>query len=111
MPRLRLGVVRYASVAEAIEQRLAVGRRPTCDIRQGRVYLVLRGVGASRWEPAAQLAYALDAATVAREALAAHPRSAVRAHARHAVVVRLEDVGVEHGCEVRTQWECIVPVT
>jgi hypothetical protein len=29
----------------------------------------------------------------------------------HAVVVRFEDVTAAEGCEVRAQWECVVPTT
>lgn len=109
MPRLRFAVTRYASVLAAIERQLAPDGRLTCRLGVARVYLVLHGAGATRWEPADQLARALEMAAVARAMLAADPRGPVRAHARHAVVVRYEDATVARGCEVRLQWECVVP--
>ena len=109
MARLRLGISRYASVTDAIERRLAVGGRVSCHIGHGRLYVVLRGIGATRWEPATQLARALDIAAVTREVLASDARSSVRGRAGRAVVVRFEDVEVARGCEVHAQWECVVP--
>ena len=109
MARLRIGVTRYAAVLEEIEQRLAPTGGLTCQIGAGRMSLVLRGVGATRWEPEAQLARALELAAAARARLAADGRAPVRAHARHAVVVRFEDVSVAAGCDVRAQWECVIP--
>ena len=70
---------------------------------------MLRGVGATRWEPAAQVERALEMAAVARELLAADPRARVRAYARNAVVIRFEDAGLARGCAVRAEWECVVP--
>ena len=111
MSRIRLGIVRYASVANAIEERLATGGRIACKVGSGRFYVTLRGVGATEWEPASRAAYAVEAAAIAREVLAAHPRATVRRQARRAVVVRLEDAAVTRGCQVRTVWECVVPVS
>ena len=51
----------------------------------------------------------LEIAAAAREVLAGHERAAVRGHAKHAVVVRFEDAWAERGCDVRAQWECVVP--
>jgi hypothetical protein len=48
-------------------------------------------------------------AAAARGVLAADARPPVRVHARHAVVVRYEDAGEAAGCDVRAQWECVVP--
>jgi hypothetical protein len=109
MVHIRFTVTRFAPVLQAIEQRLAPDGRLTCRLGAGRVYLVLRGAGASRWDPEVQLARALEMAATTRAMLAADPRGPVRAHASHAVVVRFEDVSVERGCEVRAHWECVVP--
>jgi len=108
---MRIGISRYASVANAIEQRLALGGRLSCQIGQGRLCITLRSAGATRWEPTVQVARALDMAAVARGTLAADRRAAVRRHARHAVVVRFEDAMVAEGCQVRATWECIVPAS
>lgn len=112
MARLRFRVTRYPDVLDAVERQLAPAAGGlTCSLGAGRVHLVLRGAGATRWEPEAQLARALEMAASARAMLAADPRPPVQVHARHAVVVRYEDVGVAAGCEVRALWECVVPTT
>lgn len=109
MPRFRLGVTRYPDVLRAIERQLAPDGRLTCSLGAGRVHLVLRGTGATRWTAEAQLARALEMAAIARGVLAADARAPVRVHATHAVVVRYEDVAAAAGCDVRAQWECVVP--
>ena len=109
MPRFRLGLTRYPDVLHAIERQLAPDGRLTCSLGAGRVHLVLRGSGATRWAAEAQLARALEMAAVARGVLAADARASVRVHARHAVVVRYEDATAAAGCDVRAQWECVVP--
>ena len=96
---------------EAIEQQLAADGRLTCSFGTGRVYLDLRGAGATDWEMEAQLARALEMAAAARSLLAADTRAAVRVHARHAIVVRYEDATVAAGCNVRAEWECVVPTS
>jgi len=106
---MRMAVTRYGALLKTIEQGLAPDGGLTCRFGAGRVYLVLRGVGASRWDPSLQLARALDMAASLRATLAADTRAPVRVHAGHAVVVRFEDAGVEQGCEVRTHWECVIP--
>jgi hypothetical protein len=109
MPRFRLRVTRFPDVLDAIERRLAPGGGLTCSLGAGRVHLVLRGAAATRWAPEVQLARALEMAAAARAVLAADARAPVQAHARHAVVVRYEDAAVAAGCDVRAQWECVVP--
>ena len=109
MPRFRLRVTRYPDVLDAIERRLAPDGGLTCSLGAGRVHLVLRGTGATRWGADAQLATALQLAAAARAMLAADARAPVRVHARHAVVVRYEDAAVASGCDVRAHWECVVP--
>ena len=109
MPRYRLAVTRYPDVLQAIERRLAPGGGLTCSLGAGRVHLVLRGSGATRWTGEVQLARALEMAAVVRDMLAADTRGPVRVHAGHAVVVRYEDAAVAAGCDVRSQWECVVP--
>ena len=106
---VRLRVTRYPDVLEAIERRLGPDARLTCRFGAGRVYLLLRSAGATRWPPEAQLARALEMAAVTREVLASDARAPVRVHAHHAVVVRYEDTTVADGCEVHATWECVVP--
>jgi hypothetical protein len=109
MPRFRFGVTRYPGVLDAIERQLAPAGGLTCSLGAGRVHLVLRGVGATRWSADAQIAHALEMARMARALLAADARAPVRVHATHAIVVRYEDVAVAAGCDVRAHWECVVP--
>jgi hypothetical protein len=110
MARFRLRVTRYPDVLDAIERLLTpAAGGVTCSFGAGRVYLVVRGAGATRWTADAQLARALALAATVRHLLGSDARAAVRAHARHAVVIRYEDVEVAGGCDVRAQWECVVP--
>jgi hypothetical protein len=109
MAPFRLRATRYPDVLEAIERQLASDGRLTCSLGAGRVHLVLRGSGATRWSAEVQLARALQMPVAARAVLAADARPPVRVHARHAVVVRYEDAGEAAGCDVRAQWECVVP--
>ena len=109
MARIRFAITRYGSLLADIERQLSPDGKLTCRFGAGRVYLVLRGAGASRWEPDVQLARALEMATTVRATLAADSRGPVRVHAKHAVVVRFEDATVAGGCEVRAHWECVVP--
>jgi hypothetical protein len=109
MGRLRLRVTRYSAVLDALERQLWPDGRLECRLGAGRVHLVLRGAGATRWPADVQLARALALAAAARAALAADPHGPVRVHAGHAVVVRFEDAGAAEGCDVRAQWECVVP--
>jgi len=111
MAPFRLRATRYPEVLDAIERHLAGEGRVTCTLGAGRVHLTLRGAGATRWSPDAQLARALAMASAARAVLVADARAPVQAHARHAIVVRYEDVTVAAGCDVRAQWECVIPAS
>jgi hypothetical protein len=109
MSRLKIGVVRYGSAANAIAAALGAGSPPLCRIGLGRITLTFRNTGASRWPEARQLEHAIAAARVAREVLASDPRRGVRQRVERAIVVRYEDVGIRRGCSVTARWECIVP--
>jgi hypothetical protein len=116
VPRIRLGVTRFSELLASIERQLRPDGRLTCRLGAGRVSLVVRGAGATRWAPEVQLEYALELAGGARARLAADARKSVKSHARHAVVVRYEDAGLaardapgDMACEVRATWECVVP--
>lgn len=109
MAWFRLRPTRYPDVLQAIERHLASDGRLRCSLGAGRVYLSLRGAGATRWGVDTQLARALEMAAAARAVLAADARAPVRVHAQHALVVRYEDATMAAGCDVRAQWECVVP--
>lgn len=109
MSRLRVGIVRYASIAAAIGRALGVEPAPHCQVGHGRITLTFRRLGASRWSEAQQIEHALRAAAIARTVLADDPRRAVRERAKRAIVVVYEDATLIQGCAVRARWECVVP--
>jgi len=109
MSRLRVGVVRFASVSDAIEERLALGARPRVIIGHGRILIAVRNIGATRWEPATQMTRAQEMAAIARAVLAQDARASVRRRAENAFVVRFEDIVAAQGCDVRATWECVIP--
>ena len=113
MSRLRAGFVRFASVTSALESALVAtlgsARPPACHFGAGRLTLTFRGIGATAWPAAQQLAWALAAAACARSVLQADARAAVQARAQRAIVVVLEDAGNPRGCAVTARWECVVP--
>jgi hypothetical protein len=109
MSRLRVGVIRYASVANEIGQALGLDPPPDCRIGRGRITITFRGIGASRWPETRQVDYALRVTSIARQLLGADTRRAVnrRAHDR-AIVVVFEDSTLVRGCSVVARWECVV---
>lgn len=109
MSRLQVGVVRYASVARAIQRALGVEPAPYCQIGQGRITLTFRRIGASRWSENQQIEHALRAAATARSVLAGDPRRTVRERANRAIVIVYEDAALVRGCSVMARWECVVP--
>jgi hypothetical protein len=109
MSRLQVGLVRYATVAKAIGQALGVDPVPVCQIGQGRITLIFRRIGASRWPEDQQIEYAFRAAATARAVLADDARRIVRDRADRAIVVVYEDVTLVRGCAVVARWECVLP--
>jgi hypothetical protein len=107
--RLRLGIIRYSSVAQDIARELTLETPPDCRIGHGRVYLTFRSIGASRWPEERQIRHALQAAQVAREIFAGDKRRSVRQRAQRAIVVVYEDASLVRGCSVTARWECVVP--
>jgi hypothetical protein len=111
MTRLRAGVVRYASIGNAIAEAIGVDPLPDCEIGGGRITITFRGHGRSRWTEPRQIEEALRVAAVTRGILVADSRRAVRERASsRAVVVIYEDPGLVRGCSVVARWECVVPV-
>lgn len=106
--RLRAGVIRYASVGRAIARTLGVQPPPECKVGHGRIRVTFKNVGASRWTEAQRIQYSLQVADVARMILADDHRRMVRRRARRAIVVVYDDIALEQGCEVRSNWECVV---
>lgn len=109
MSRLKIGVIRYGSAANAIARALGTHSPPVCRIGLGRITLTFRNTGASRWPEGRQLEYAIEAARIARDVLASDRRRGVRQRVGRAIVVRYEDVGIGRGCSVAARWECVVP--
>ena len=106
---LRVGIVRYASLATAIERALGAERPPECRIGQGRVMITFKRIGATRWPESRQMDFALRAASIAREILAEDKRRPVRERATRAIEIVYEDATVLRGCAVVARWECVVP--
>ena len=109
MSYLRGGVVRFASVTDAIRRELAFDFEPDCRIGHGRIYLTFRNMGGSRWPVEQQTDHALRVAAVARSVLASDHRGGVRRLARRAIVAVYEDVFLVRGCEATARWECVIP--
>jgi hypothetical protein len=109
MTRLRVGLVRYSSLASAIERALGGERPPECRIGQARVTITFKRLGATRWEESRQIEYALRVATIAREIIAEDKRRTVRQRASRAIEVVYEDTTLVRGCAVVARWECVVP--
>ena len=111
MNRLRVGIIRYAAVAEAIASELTLGSMPDCRIGQGRVYITFRSIGASRWSVERQVDHALKAAAIARAVFASDRRIALRKRVQRAIVVVYEDASSVRGCSVTAKWECVIPAS
>ena len=109
MSRLRVGIIRYASVISRVVQELGIQPAPDCQILAGRMTLTLRRLGASAWPADRQAEYALRVAATARAVLIDDPRADVRKRADRAIVVVFEDTAVVRGCAVVARWECVVP--
>jgi hypothetical protein len=106
-----LEVFRFPSVGDAVARGLGIDAAPECRRENGRVILIFRRQGATRWSEAQQAELALRTANVARAVLAEHSRRELRASARRAIVVVYEDAAVVQGCAVTARWECVVPAT
>lgn len=106
--RVRFGIVRFASVAAAIEQAIGGEPLPRCEIGHGRIRLTFRGRGASRWPEAQQVTFAFQVAALARDVMSADERERVHARVSRAILVAYEDAAVLPDCTVRGRWECLV---
>lgn len=109
MARLRVGIVRYASLATAIERALGVTPAPECRVGQGRITITFKRLGATHWPESRQIDYALRVAATAREILANDSRRSVRQRTSRAIEVVYEDASLVKGCAVLAQWDCVVP--
>jgi hypothetical protein len=109
MKRLRIGIVRYASIGNRIAAALGVDPAPEVVVG-ARIRIIFRSIGASRWPEAQQVDYALQVAEVARRSLSTDSRRLARRRAgTRAVVVIFEDVSLRRGCSLTSRWECVVP--
>ena len=109
MVRMRVGIVRYGSVARAIADAFAIDPTPECKIGRGRITLTFRQAGASLWSEEQRLEYALYVAQTARSLLGGDLRKRVRRRANRAIVVVFEDHVLDRGCDVESRWQCVVP--
>ena len=112
MKRLRVGVTRYASVANEIARAIGVDPAPDCRIGRGRITVTFRSIDATRWPETKQVEFALQVAAVARQVMSGDTRRAVRRRADdRGIVVVFEDARLLRGCSVVARWECVVPAT
>lgn len=109
MARTRLGIVRYASLATAIERAVGATPAPECRIGQGRITITFKRLGATHWSESRQVDYALRVAAIAREILTNDSRPSVRERTSRAIEVVYEDAALVKGCAVLARWECVVP--
>ena len=110
-PRLRVGIVRYNSVANRIAAALGVDPAPEVVVG-ARLKIIFRSIGASRWPEDKQVEYALQVAEAARRAMAADSRRLIRRRAAtRAIVVIFEDATLRRGCSVTARWEAVIPVS
>ena len=110
MAKLRLGIVRYASVANAIAQQLQLTTVPQCTIGAGRISITFRNIGASGWADEARLQHAVGAAAIARSHLSTDSRADVRARSTRAIVVAYDEATTVAGIAVTHRSEYVVPV-
>lgn len=109
MPRLRVGIVRYASVANAIAQQLDLPTIPDCEIGMGRITITLRGTGSVNWSNADVLEHAVRVAASARRVLMSDQRAHMRARSLRAIVVVHEEYVSSGGATITRRVECVVP--
>jgi len=110
MARIQVGVIRHASVANAIGKALGVEPAPDIRIGRGRITITFRRLGATRWAETQQADYALKVADIARNVLSTDSRRGLRKRATtRAIVVTYEDATLVRGCSVVARWECVVP--
>lgn len=109
MSRLQVGVIRYASVAEAIRRELGFEIVPEVHLGRGRIQVTFRNLGASRWPLESQADHAFQVAAVTRSVLERDHRAAVRRRSRRAIVIVYEDISLVSGCETTARWECVIP--
>jgi hypothetical protein len=109
MRRLRFGIIRFASVTNAIADALNLERPPDCRLGDGRTRITFRQTGASRWTEQQQMEYALHVAELARRFIANDSRRDVRRLVKRAIVVIFEDTSLSRGCDLVSRWEAVIP--
>lgn len=108
MRRPRLGI-NYASVARNIAQALGVQAPPKVKVGRGRITVIFKQMGASRWPGEERMEYAFQIAGVTRAVFAGDHRKLVRRRANRAIVVVFDDIMLEQGCDVEARWQIVVP--
>jgi hypothetical protein len=109
MNRPRIGIIRYTPLVRDLANSLGIQTVPAFRIGRGRITLIFRQLGASRWPAEERIEYAFHVANVTRSMFAADHRRLVRRRANRAIVVVFEDVFLERGCDITARWQCIVP--
>ena len=109
MPRIKVGITRYRALAKEIAAAMGFDPPPVCKIGRGRITMLFKQSGATRWTEPEKFQQAFRAADIARSILSADKRRLVRRRARRAVVVIYEDTMMQSGCDVTARWQCVVP--
>ncbi|HEY8165524.1 MAG TPA: hypothetical protein VIF83_08225 [Gemmatimonadaceae bacterium] len=109
MRGFQAGTVRFRSVADAVAKAILTDAALDCRLVHGRINLMLRQLGGTRWPEAHQVEYALQVARVVRAVLAAESKRSLRKRANRAIVIIYEDAFLSAGCDIVARWECVVP--
>ena len=109
MPRIKVGITRYRALAKEIAAAMGFDPAPICKIGRGRITMLFRQAGATRWTEPEKFQQAFRAADIARSILSADTRRLVRSRSKIAVVVIYEDKMMQSGCDVTARCQCVVP--
>jgi hypothetical protein len=109
MPRIRIGITRYRALAKEIADATGFNPPPVCRIGRGRITILFKQSGATRWPEGEKFEQAFRIADLARSMISADKRRLVRRRSRRAVVVIYEDRMMQRGCDVTARWHCVVP--
>jgi hypothetical protein len=103
MPRIRIGITRYRALAKEIADATGFNPPPVCRIGRGRITILFKQSGATRWPEGEKFEQAFSSM------ISADKRRLVRRRSRRAVVVIYEDRMMQRGCDVTARWHCVVP--
>lgn len=109
MPRIKVPIRRYRALAKEIAAATGFNPPPVCKVGRGRITILFKQSGATRWPESEKFEQAFRIADLARSIISADKRRLVRRRSRRAVVVIYEDRMMQRGCDVTARWRCVVP--